>query len=317
MPKRREDEASGSTRLAEMRDKLARQIRALTKTGGDHATGIPGLFVHRRDIATNCYPGTYEPSLTLFAQGKKRISFGGTTHLCDGTTMLLASIDMPVISEIVEATENVPYLSMTLKLDMSLVREIFSQEELLQAGEGLTSGGGLAFGTTPLELLEAFSRLLKLLDTPNDIPFLGNLMQREILYRLLRGPHGQRLRAIVTTGDQSQRIAKAIAWLRTHYAKPLRVERLAEVVRMGVSTLHHHFHLLTDMSPLQYQKRLRLQVARQRMLVDGLDAASAAFEVGYESASQFNREYSRMFGQPPIRDVKTLRNTNSVAESVN
>jgi len=140
MPKRREDEASESTRLAEIRAKLARQIRALTKTDGDHATGIPGLFVHRRDIATNCYPGTYEPSLTLFAQGKKRISFGGTTHLCDGTTMLLASIDMPVISEIVEATENVPYLSMTLKLDMSLVREIFSQEELLQAGEGLTSG---------------------------------------------------------------------------------------------------------------------------------------------------------------------------------
>jgi len=157
MPKRREDEASESTRLAEMRAELARQIRALTETEGDHATGVPGLNVHRRDIATNCYPGTYEPSLTIFAQGKKSISFGGTSHLCDGTTLLLASIDMPVISEIVEATEDTPYLSMTLKLDMSVVREIFSQEELLQVGEGLSPGGGLAFGTTPLELLEAFS----------------------------------------------------------------------------------------------------------------------------------------------------------------
>ena len=306
MPQQSQIEDFEFENVAEARAKLARQIRSLTPTEGDHATAIPGLQVHRRDTATNCYPGTYEPSLTLFAQGQKRISFGGTSHLCDGATLLLASVDMPVVSEIVEATESVPYLSMTLKLDMALVREILSQEDL-RVGEGVRPGGGLAFGTTPMELLEACSRLLKLLARPEDIPFLGNLMQREILYRLLRGPYGRRLRAIVTTGDQSHRVAKAIAWLRANYAKPLRVERLAKVARMAVSTFHYHFHVLTDMSPLQYQKRLRLQVARQRMLVDGLDAASAAFEVGYESASQFNREYSRMFGQPPIRDVKTLR----------
>jgi transcriptional regulator GlxA family with amidase domain len=146
-----------------------------------------------------------------------------------------------------------------------------------------------------------------LLDTPQHIPFLSGLIQREIIYRILRGHEGARLRAIATLGDQSHRTAKAIAWLRVNYAKPLRVEDLAKIAGMGVSTLHHHFRALTAVSPLQYQKQLRLHAARERMLMDALDAASAAFEVGYESASQFNREYSRFFGQPPIRDIRTLR----------
>jgi AraC-like DNA-binding protein len=130
------------------------------------------------------------------------------------------------------------------------------------------------------------------------------LIQREIVYRLLRSPQGKHLRAIATLGEQSHRTAKAVEWLRMNYAKPLRVEELASMARMGVSTLHHQFRSLTAMSPLQYQKQLRLHVARERMLHAGLDAASAAFEVGYESASQFNREYSRFFGQPPMRDIK-------------
>jgi AraC-like DNA-binding protein len=137
------------------------------------------------------------------------------------------------------------------------------------------------------------------------------LIQREIIYRILRSAEGARLRAIATLGEQSHRTAKAIAWIGAHYAKPLRVEDLAEIAGMGVSTLHHHFRVLTAMSPLQYQKQLRLQAARGRMLVDGLDAASAAFEVGYESASQFNREYSRFFGQPPMRDIRTLRSPSA------
>jgi transcriptional regulator GlxA family with amidase domain len=145
------------------------------------------------------------------------------------------------------------------------------------------------------------------MDTPEDMSFLSNLIQREIVYRLLRGPQGERLRAIATLGDQSHRTAKAIAWLRANYTKPLRLEELAEVARMGMSTLHHHFRALTAMSPLQYQKQLRLVAARERMLIEGLDAASAAFEVGYESPSQFNREYKRFFGQPPIRDIKARR----------
>jgi len=162
-------------------------------------------------------------------------------------------------------------------------------------------------------LLAACSRLVDLLDAPEDIPFLSHLIHREILYRVLRTPQGERLRAIATAGDLSYRTARAIAWLRANYAKPLRIDELATLARMGVSTLHHQFRSLTAMSPLQYQKQLRLQSARDRMLMDGLDATSAAYEVGYESVSQFNREYSRLFGQPPMRDIRNLRDSKVVA----
>jgi transcriptional regulator GlxA family with amidase domain len=155
-------------------------------------------------------------------------------------------------------------------------------------------------------------RLVDLIDAPQDIAFLSKLIQREMIYRLLCSPQGKHLRAIATLGEQSHRTAKAVEWLRANYTKSLRVEELASIARMGVSTLHHQFRSLTAMSPLQYQKQLRLQVARGRMLHEGLDAASAAFEVGYESASQFNREYSRFFGQPPMRDVKAHRGAGVV-----
>jgi AraC-like DNA-binding protein len=246
-------------------------------------------------------------------QGEKRISVGGTTHVCDGSTFLLTSVDLPVVGQITKASRDEPFLAMALKLEMPAVREILSQDEF---SEPEVSFGvrGMAVGKTPVEMLSACSRQLGLLDTPRDIPFLSSLMQREILYRLLRSPLGKHLRAIATLGEQSNRTARAVGWLRTNYDKPLRVEELASVAQMGVSTLHHHFRSLTAMSPLQYQKRLRLHAARVRMLTEGIDAASAAFEVGYESASQFNREYRRLFGQPPMRDVKTRRVAGAAAD---
>ena len=295
-----------SSRVTEMRRELARKIAAHVPAAGDQATDVPGLTLYRRTAPTACNAVAYQPSLAVFVQGRKRISLGGTTYLCDESSFLLTSVDVPVVSQIVEASEKVPLLSMRLALEMPMVREIISQEEF--PAPALSSHGrGIAVGKTTVELLGACSRLIDLLDVPDAIPFLSNLIQREIVYRLLQGPQGERLRAIATLGDQSHRTARAIAWLRANYAKPLRVEELAEVARMGMSTLHHHFRALTAMSPLQYQKQLRLVAARERMLIEGLDAASAAFEVGYESPSQFNREYKRFFGQPPMRDVKARR----------
>ena len=188
-----------------------------------------------------------------------------------------------------------------LKIEMPVIRDLLSKEEITPMP---SDSPAMVTGETTAAILSACSRLIDLLDTPEDIPVLSALIQREIFYRILKGPEGARLRAIATLGDQNQRTAKAIAWIRANYAQPLRVEDLAKVAGMAVSTLHHRFLELTAMSPLRYQKQLRLQAARSRMLVDGVDAATAAFEVGYESASQFNREYSRFFGQPPMRDIR-------------
>ena len=296
---------SGESRaeVVQMRAELARKIAAHIQVEGPVDTDVPGLKLSRRSEPTECYSAAYEPELVVFAQGEKRISVGGTTHVCDGSNFLLTSVDLPVLGQITKASLSKPFLALVVKLEMPVVREILSQEEFL-VPEDSFGAHGMAVGKTPAELLSACCRLLDLLDTPKDIPFLGGLMQREILYRLLRSPLGRHLRAIATLGEQSNRTAKAVAWLKANYEKPLRVEELASVAQMGVSTFHHHFRSLTAMSPLQYQKRLRLHVARVRMMTEGKDAASAAFEVGYESASQFNREYSRFFGQPPMRDIK-------------
>jgi hypothetical protein len=197
-------------RVVEMRTELARKIAAHVQVAGGQATAIPGLTLYRRTAPTPCYPATYEPSLNVFVQGRKRVNLGGTTYLCDESTFLLSSVDVPVVSQVVTASEEVPLLSLLLKLDMAIVRDILSQEEFHDL-EGSSQGRGIAIGKTTVDLLKACSRLLDLLDAPEDIPFLIDLIQREIVYRLLRGPQGERLRAIATLGDQSHRTAKAIA----------------------------------------------------------------------------------------------------------
>jgi len=295
--------------VIESRQALARRIIKIATTPGEHTTAIPELWLYHRTTPTPCYRASYEPGLSVFVSGRKRIILGGTEYLCDGKSFLLSSIDVPAQSQIIEATPKKPLLSLFLKLNMPAVREVVSQEDLLLQKKN-SQKHGLAVGETTEGLLNSCLRLLELLETPEDIPFLSPLIQREIVYRILRTPQADRLRAIATSGDLSQRTARAIAWLRANYSKPLRMEELADTARMGVSTLHHQFRALTAMSPLQYQKQLRLQTARQRMLMDGLDATTAAYEVGYESVSQFSREYGRFFGQPPIRDIKALRENN-------
>jgi AraC-like DNA-binding protein len=248
----------------------------------------------------------YEPGLILFFQGKKRINVGKVTYLCSDSSLLLTSVDMPVVSEVIKASKDEPMLALILRLDITVVRELLNKEDF-EVPEESTATLGMSVGTASEGILDAFLRLVSLVDTPADIPILSDLIEREIIYRVLRSPLGNHLRAIATAGDQTNRVAKAASWLKENYAKPLRVEELASVARMGVSTFHSHFRSLTAMSPIQYQKQIRLNIARQRLLNDGIDAATAAFEVGYESASQFNREYGRFFGQPPMRDVKAHR----------
>jgi AraC-like DNA-binding protein len=299
-------------KLPELRFELARRIASYMGMAENRATDIPGLSLHRRTAPTAPCSVTYEPGVTVIAQGRKRVDLGQSSFIYGESRYLLTSVDLPIVSRIEEASEEAPCLAMSLKLDMPVVRELLSREEM-QVGEAPPGSRAMATGELTVEFLSACCRLMDLLDAPRDIPFLSGLIQREIVYRMLQGPEGARLRAIATPGDQSNRTAKAIAWVKANYAEPLRVEALAEMAGMGVSTLHHHFRALTAMSPVQYQKQLRLQAARGRMLVDGLDAASAAFEVGYESASQFNREYSRFFGQPPMRDIRTLRSPGAPA----
>jgi AraC-like DNA-binding protein len=298
----------------QLRKALASRIAAKAQTAGEHPTSISGLMLFRRTAPSSCYRATYEPSLNVFAQGRKMIHLGGTEYLCDGSSFLLSSIDVPVQSQIVEASEDAPLLSMLLRLDMRTVRDVLSRDDLPEP-VGPSQRRGLVVGETTAGLLGACIRLIETLDTPEEISFLSPLIQREIIYRILRTPQGERLRRIATTGDLSHRTEKAIAWLRANYTKPLHMEELAAMARMGVSTLHHQFRALTAMSPLQYQKQLRLQAARERMLMDGADATTAAYEVGYESASQFSREYSRFFGQPPMRDVRMLRGSRVAREN--
>jgi AraC-like DNA-binding protein len=298
--------ASSSDRASALRKELAHKIAFFAGSRERVITDVPGLLLSRRTAPTAPASATYEPSLAVVAQGRKRADLAGTTFIFDQSRYLLTSLDLPVICNVIEASERVPYLCFVLKLEMPVVRELLGREEI-HTPDAPADSPGMITGETTAELLDACCRLVDLLNTPQDIPFLSGLIQREIIYRILRGPEGARLRAIATLGDQSHRTAKAIAWVRTNYAKPLRLDELAKIAGMGVSTLHHHFRALTAMSPLQYQKQPRLQAARERMLVDRLDAASAAFEVGYESASQFNREYSRFFGQPPMRDIRNLR----------
>jgi AraC-like DNA-binding protein len=297
-------------RADELRAELARKVALCVGSSENRTTDIPGLTLYRRTTPTAPASVTYEPSVAVVAQGRKRVDLGPTTFIYGQSRFLLTSVDLPVTSQVIEASEESPYLCLLLKLEMPTVRELLSREEIPVA-DVPSDNPAMTTGETTVEFLGAFCRLMDLQSTPQDIPFLSGLIQREIIYRILRSAEGARLRSIATLGDQSHRTAKAIGWIRANYAKPLRVEDLAQMAGMGVSTLHHHFRALTAMSPLQYQKQLRLHAARARMLMDGLDAASVAFEVGYESASQFNREYSRLFGQPPMRDVRTLRSPSA------
>jgi AraC-like DNA-binding protein len=292
--------------LVSMLSNLALRISKAMGDSTQLTTSVSGLRLYQNTVPSAPNPCTYEPSLLVIPQGMKRVDLGKQSYVFGGATFLLTSIELPIISRVSEASVERPYLAFFLKLDMGMVRDVLHSEEVSIPAPpaGIR---GMVLGEATVELLAPCCRMVQLLDTPEDVPFFGKLLQREIIYRLLQGPQGDRLRAIATLADRDYRTAKAVAWLRENFERTLNVDDLAAITGMSRSTLHHHFRNLTAMSPLQFQKQLRLHAARQKMLTEELDAASAAFEVGYESPSQFNREYKRFFGQPPIRDILALR----------
>ena len=285
---------------------LGKSIARWTDASGLLETVISALSLARRDAPTQPTSSMYEPSLCVIAQGVKRVLLGDDTYVLDVHHFLITAVDLPTVVQILHASREQPYLGLILKLDQREMAQLMVDSHL-PPPRAQQSSRGMATSEVTLPLLTACQRLLDLLAAPQDIPILAPLIQREILYRLLVGEQGARLRQIASAGSQSHQIAQAIAWLKRHYTLPLRIEDLAAQAHMSPSTFHHHFRALTAMSPLQYQKWLRLHEARRLMLTERLDAATTAFEVGYESPSQFSREYRRVFGAPPLRDITSLR----------
>jgi AraC-like DNA-binding protein len=285
---------------------LARSIARWTDKDGLHVTAISALALARVDALNQPTSYMYEPSICLVAQGVKRVLLGDDTYVYDAHHYLITSVVLPAVVQVIKASREKPYLGLILKLDRREISQLMADSHL-PPPRAQQSSRGMATGDVTLPLLNAFQRLIDLLAEPKDIPILAPIIQREILYRLLVGDQGARLRQIASAGSQSHQIARAIDWLKGNFTRPLRIDDLAGQASMSISTFHHHFRSMTALSPLQFQKQLRLQEARRLMLAERMDAANAAFQVGYESPSQFSREYSRVFGAPPLRDIMNLR----------
>ena len=285
---------------------LKGSIARWTEKGELHSTAIPGLSLFRREEPTEPITGMYEPSICMVAQGAKRVLLGDDTYVYDAHHYLITSVHLPTVVQIIEASTEKPYLGLRLKLDLREISQLMVDSNLPQP-RAQQSSRGMATGEVTLPLLTAFQRLIDLLAEQQDIPILAPIIQREIIYRLLVGDQGERLRQIASAGSQSHQIARAIEWLKGNFTQPLSIDDLAAQASMSSSTFHHHFRSMTALSPLQFQKQLRLQEARRLMLAERMDAANAGFQVGYESPSQFSREYNRLFGAPPLRDITNLR----------
>jgi len=285
---------------------LAEGIAHWTRQQDDYITPIANLFLYRRSVPTPAQVCLVEPSIVFVVQGAKQLVIGDQCYRYDATRFMVTALDLPGSSQVLEAQPDQPCLGLVYKLDLRTIAELATDSKL-PAPADIPGLGVAAIGSMTPALAEPFQRLIALLREPDALPVLAPLIEREIHYRLLLSDQSARLRQIAAVGSQSFRIARALDWLRVHYTQPLRIEELAAHVNMSTSNLHLHFRQLTAMSPLQYQKWLRLNEARRLMLSEQLDAASAAFAVGYESPSQFSREYSRLFGAPPKRDIDTMR----------
>jgi len=285
---------------------LAARVARLTPGDGMHQTVFPPLALFRGSVPTVCTPTVYHPCLAIVVQGRKRAVLDGEIYQYDALNYLVVSVTLPAMGQVLDATIERPYLALRLDLDLKEIARL-----LLELGDRgaapVAADRGLFVARMDDELLDAVLRMVKLLDAPQDIAVLAPVVPREIYYRVLRGNLGHRLVDVAESNGGSHRIVRAIEWLKQHYAAPLRIEQLAAAVHMSPSALHHRFKEVTAMSPLQYQKQLRLHEARRLIFSDRIDCAAAGHRVGYESASQFSREYRRLFGAPPRAEVARLR----------
>ncbi|WP_233151713.1 AraC family transcriptional regulator [Pelomonas sp. KK5] len=301
------DRSAEQMQITVMRAELAAQIERHTAgIDGIHATAVPQLGLARLTEPPPMGHALHQPALCVLAQGSKRLILNDEVYVYDSSTYLVVSQNLPVSGHVIAASRDVPYLGLKVEFDpreiASLVLELGATIDAPRRAERAMFTGEMSTA-----LLDPLLRLVNLLDTPADIATLAPLCKREILYRVLRSPEGWRLAQMAVTDSHSQRITQVINWLHTNFDRPLQVEALARDAAMSVSSLHAHFKSVTAMSPLQFQKQLRLQEARRIMLAERVDAGLAGHRVGYESASQFNREYARFFGAPPARDIKRLR----------
>jgi AraC-like DNA-binding protein len=286
--------------LSELRELIERHCGAPRSP-----TAIPSVTLMRSNAPTIPVGSLYRPTLCIVAQGRKRVMLGEKHFEYDSAKYLIGSVDLPISGEICEASEQTPYLAMSVGLDpATLATMLLDMPESADEGKALA---GLAVSPLTADLLDPILRLVRLLDRPRDIAMLAPLAEREILYRLMLGPQGAMLRQIALRDSRLSQISRAIKWIKENYERPFRIETLAAVANMSASSFHRHFKGVTAMSPLQFQKLIRLQEARRRVLAQQDDAASVGFAVGYESPSQFSREYSRLFGAPPGRDAARLR----------
>lgn len=268
-------------------------------------TALPNLTLFRSAATTEPIQTIYEPSLCLVVQGARLAMLGKTSFIYNTAQYLLVSVNLPLVGAIIEANEKKPYLGLKLNLDLHVLRSLIL--ELPQQPTTAPPSAGLTSGALTPQLSDALVRMMQLLSHPADIPVLGPLIEREIIYRLITGNNADLLHQVAAADSRLSQIHRAIDWIRHHYNEAFRIETLAETAGMSVSSFHQHFKAVTSMSPLQYQKHIRLHEARKLVLSNQMDATVAGFEVGYDSPSQFSREYKRVFGAPPLRDMARFR----------
>lgn len=290
---------------------IERIMRTVPEDGVIQA--LPGLYLARASRPMKPVHSVIEPSFCVIAQGSKEVLLGSNSYRYDPLHYLISTVELPRFSQILEASREKPYLSFRLVLNPAIVSSVM-MEVGLSSSKNQPDVTAMDVSPLDLKLQDAVVRLVRLLDTPADVQVLMPLIIREIIYRLLMGSQGARLRHLAVMGGYTPLIARAVERLRQDFDQPLHIEDLARELGMSVSGLHHHFKAITTMSPLQFQKQMRLQEARRLMLSEDLDAASTAFRLGYHDAAHFNREYKSLFGIPPMRDVQRLR--EEVFESV-